>query len=183
MLLNNCINKLKDKARHIIDFEDFNKNKDRHKQKQKKHKQKHKKTLKHKQKISPKAKASPRQGKAHPKARQAMRRKEREEKRREDEARQLIQYWFRAITKGMEQQWRKETSCKQHTYLCINKRILSSFLLQIVVGFFLMKAILQKAWTIKKKMQEKRKFLWTANISTRTTEFHLPVVHKKNSCG
>jgi hypothetical protein len=27
MLLNNCINKLKDKARHIIDFEDLTKTK------------------------------------------------------------------------------------------------------------------------------------------------------------
>ena len=80
--------------------------------------------------------------------------KEREEKKRKRERRERERRED-AITKGMEQQWRKETSCGQHTHLCINKRILSSFLLQIIVGFFLMKALLQKAWTDKKKKKRK----------------------------
>ena len=37
-----------------------------------------------------------------------------------------------------------------------------------------MKALLQKAWTNKEKMQEKRKFLWTTNIPQRSPSLSSP---------
>ncbi len=65
-------------------------------------------------KISPKSKASPRQGKAHPTARQAMRREEREEKRRRGKTINpiLVSRYCKRYGTTME----KRNVLRKHTY-------------------------------------------------------------------
>ncbi len=156
---------MKDKSRHLLTSR-TKQNKDWHRQKQK-HKQKHKKTLKHKQKICPRAKASPRQG--TPQGKASHEKRKREKRRRGKTINPiLVSRYYKRHGTTMEKR-----NILRTTHTSLHKQTNSIFLSSPDhCWIFPHESVITKGMDRQEEKKEKRKFLWTANISTR-----------KNSCG